>query len=125
VTGRFDLASRKVVGWAVADHLRTDLVDAALRDALARRRPASGLVFHLDRGCQYTSDQHARLAAAHGVRLSVGRLPGHQLGRQPPRSVPGQRGRQIILRDHQDRVAAPPGMTDPPTVKWFFCHIHR
>lgn len=68
-----DLASRKVVGWAVTDHLRTDLVDAALTDALTRRRPAPGLVFHSDRGCQYTSAQHARLAAAHGIRLSVGR----------------------------------------------------
>lgn len=68
-----DLASRRVVGWAVADHLKTDLVDAALTDALARRRPADGLVFHSDRGCQYTSTQHARLAAAHGARLSVGR----------------------------------------------------
>jgi transposase InsO family protein len=68
-----DLASRRVVGWALADHLRTDLVDAALNDALTRRRPASGLIFHSDRGCQYTSAQHARLAARHGVRLSVGR----------------------------------------------------
>lgn len=46
-----DLASRRVVGWAVADHLKTDLVDAALSDALRRRRPADGLVFHSDRGC--------------------------------------------------------------------------
>ncbi len=68
-----DLASRRIVGWAIAEHLKTDLVDAALTDALVRRRPASGLVFHSDRGCQYTSAQHARLAAAHGVRLSVGR----------------------------------------------------
>jgi transposase InsO family protein len=45
-----DLASRRIVGWAVADHLRTDLVDAALTDALVRRRPASGLIFHSDRG---------------------------------------------------------------------------
>jgi transposase InsO family protein len=68
-----DLASRRVVGWATADHLKTDLVDAALTDALRRRRPTPGLVFHSDRGCQYTSAQHARLAAAHGVQLSVGR----------------------------------------------------
>jgi transposase InsO family protein len=68
-----DLASRRVVGWAVADHLHTDLVDAALAEALTRRRPPSGLVFHSDRGCQYTSAQHARLAARHGIRLSVGR----------------------------------------------------
>ena len=68
-----DLASRRVVGWAVADHLKTDLVDAALADALRRRRPADGLVFHSDRGCQYVSAQHARLARQHAVRLSVGR----------------------------------------------------
>jgi transposase InsO family protein len=68
-----DLASRRIVGWAVADNLKTDLVDEALTDALVRRRPASGLVFHSDRGCQYTSAQHARLAAVHGIRLSVGR----------------------------------------------------
>jgi transposase InsO family protein len=68
-----DLASRRVVGWAVAEHLKTDLVDAALTDALHRRRPSDGLIFHSDRGCQYTSAQHARLARRHGVRLSVGR----------------------------------------------------
>jgi putative transposase len=68
-----DLSSRRVVGWATADHLRTDLVDAALTDALRRRRPAPGLVFHSDRGTQYVSAQHARLAHRHGIRLSVGR----------------------------------------------------
>jgi transposase InsO family protein len=68
-----DLASRRVVGWAVADHLRTDLVDAALTDAITRRRPAPGLIFHSDRGCQYVSAQHARLTDRHGIRLSVGR----------------------------------------------------
>ncbi|MEV6601985.1 IS3 family transposase [Actinoplanes sp. NPDC051346] len=41
-----DLASRRVVGWAVADHLKTDLVDEALHDVLTRRRPTAGLVFH-------------------------------------------------------------------------------
>jgi transposase InsO family protein len=47
-----DLASRRVVGWAVADHLRTDLIAQALTDAVNRRRPAPGVVFHSDRGCQ-------------------------------------------------------------------------
>jgi transposase InsO family protein len=68
-----DLVSRRVVGWAVADNLKTDLVDAALTDAIARRRPRPGLVFHSDRGSQYLSAQHARLAHRHGIRLSVGR----------------------------------------------------
>jgi transposase InsO family protein len=68
-----DLASRRVVGWAVADHLRTELVEQALRQAVRHRRPAAGVIFHSDRGRQYTSHQYARTAAAAGVRLSVGR----------------------------------------------------
>jgi transposase InsO family protein len=68
-----DLASRRVVGWAVADHLRTDLVAEALTDAVNRRRPAPGVIFHSDRGCQYTSTQYANLATDLGVILSVGR----------------------------------------------------
>lgn len=68
-----DLASRRIVGWAVAEHLKTDLVDAALNDALTRRHPPSGLIFHSDRGCQYTSAQHARLAHQHGIQLSNSR----------------------------------------------------
>ncbi|MBP2351479.1 transposase InsO family protein [Kribbella aluminosa] len=68
-----DLASRRVVGWAVADHLRTDLVADALTDAVNRRRPAAGVVFHSDRGCQYTSAQFANLARDLCVTLSVGR----------------------------------------------------
>jgi len=68
-----DIASRRVVGWATADHLRTDLVEQALRDAVTRRRPEHEVIFHSDRGCQYTSTQYARLATDVGVRLSVGR----------------------------------------------------
>ena len=68
-----DLTSRRVVGWATADHLRTDLIDQALANAVSSRRPTRGLIFHSDRGCQYTSAQYRRLADQHGVRLSVGR----------------------------------------------------
>jgi putative transposase len=68
-----DIASRRVVGWALADHLRTDLVADALRMACRQRRPAAGVVFHSDRGCQYTSRDFAALATELGVTLSVGR----------------------------------------------------
>jgi putative transposase len=67
-----DLASRRVVGWALADHLRTELVSDALEMAFTQRRPSAGLVFHSDRGCQYTSTDYARLARQHRVVLSVG-----------------------------------------------------
>ena len=68
-----DLASRRVVGWATADHMRTDLVAQALTNAVAARRPTGPVIFHSDCGCQYTSTQYARLADQLGVRLSVGR----------------------------------------------------
>lgn len=68
-----DLASRRVVGWATADHLHTDLPDQALRNALHQRRPQPGVIFHSDRGCQYTSQQYAHTARQAGIRLSVGR----------------------------------------------------
>ncbi|WP_055490378.1 IS3 family transposase [Streptomyces sp. TP-A0356] len=68
-----DIASRRVVGWATADHPRTELVAGALQSACRRRRPARPVIFHSDRGCQYTSQQFASLAAEFGVRLSVGR----------------------------------------------------
>jgi putative transposase len=68
-----DIASRRVVGWATADHLRTDLVADALKAACQQRRPTRPVIFHSDRGCQYTSQQFASLADQFGVRLSVSR----------------------------------------------------
>lgn len=65
--------SRKVVGWAIADHMRTELVMDALRMALVRRRPPCGVIFHADRGSQYTSKAFVEFCAEHGVRNSVGR----------------------------------------------------
>jgi len=60
-----DAHSRRVVGWAMADHLRTELPLDALAMALRSRRPSPGLVHHTDRGCQYTAaDYQTRLASA-------------------------------------------------------------
>ena len=50
-----DVFSRRIVGWAMADHLRTELVVSALEMALWNRRPAPGVIHHSDHGCQYTS----------------------------------------------------------------------
>jgi transposase InsO family protein len=68
-----DIASRRVVGYALADHLRTELVAGALSNALAARDPAPGVIFHTDRGCQYTSAAFADLASDYAVTLSHGR----------------------------------------------------
>jgi transposase InsO family protein len=56
-----DLCSRKVVGWSMNNHLRSELASDALAMALEHRRPGEDLLHHSDRGCQYTSDAYQRL----------------------------------------------------------------
>jgi transposase InsO family protein len=68
-----DIASRRVVGYALADHLRTELISDALSNAVAARDPEPGVIFHSDRGCQYTSVAYAALAGECDVLLSTGR----------------------------------------------------
>src|SRR3954449_3087817 len=53
-----DLYSRKIVGWAMRDHLRTELPLAALEMAMQARKPAPGLMHHSDRGVQYASGEY-------------------------------------------------------------------
>jgi transposase InsO family protein len=70
-----DVASRRVVGWAMADHMRAELVCDALTMAIEQRRPAPGLIFHSDRGSQYTSSQFTTMLERNGIRRSLSR-PG-------------------------------------------------
>jgi transposase InsO family protein len=69
-----DAFSRRVVGWQLAPHMRTDLVLDALRMALAQREPGADveLVHHSDRGSQYTSIDYTQTLDDHGVLASVG-----------------------------------------------------
>jgi transposase InsO family protein len=69
-----DAFSRRVVGWALADHLRTELATDALDMALTTRRPPPGLIHHSDRGGQYLSATYISRLMAHGARSSVGRV---------------------------------------------------
>jgi putative transposase len=66
-----DVFSRRVVGWAMASHLRTELVLEALAMAVWRRQ-ASGVVHHSDHGCQYTSSAFGRRCREAGISLSMG-----------------------------------------------------
>ena len=66
-----DAFSRKVVGWSMADHLRTELVLAALEMAVAQRRPEN-VIHHSDQGCQYTSFAFGERCKRAGVRPSRG-----------------------------------------------------
>lgn len=67
-----DCYSRRLVGWAVADHMRTDLVADALKGARATRGSLAGAVFHSDHGSVYTSKDYAKLCADLGVTQSMG-----------------------------------------------------
>ena len=69
-----DGCSRRVIGYAFSDSLHTDVVESALRRAVTfRGADTAGVIFHADRGCQYTSTQLADAAQELGLLLSVGR----------------------------------------------------
>ena len=70
-----DAFSRRVVGWAMADHLQASLAIEALQMALAERRPAPGsLIHHSDRGVQYACGDYTELLEAHGIAASMSRV---------------------------------------------------
>jgi putative transposase len=68
-----DLFDRSVVGWAMKDRMKTDLVSDALRMAWFRRRPASGAMHHSDRGSQYASHEFQALLTQFGMTCSMSR----------------------------------------------------
>jgi putative transposase len=67
-----DVFSRKIVGWAMADHLRTELVLEALAMAIGSRRPAAGVIHHSDHGSQYTALAFGERCQLAGVLPSLG-----------------------------------------------------
>ncbi|BDX32204.1 hypothetical protein TUM20985_27570 [Mycobacterium antarcticum] len=67
-----DCCSRRVAGWAIADHMRTELVEDALKAADSLRSGVIGSIFHSDHGSQYTSTDFAKLCRDLGVVQSMG-----------------------------------------------------
>jgi transposase InsO family protein len=67
-----DAYSRRIVGWSMADHMRAELVVDALQMALARRRPAPGLIHHSDQGSQFVSLGFGQAARDAGIAQSMG-----------------------------------------------------
>jgi len=67
-----DCFSRRVVGWAMADHMRAELVVEALEMAVSRRKPEAGLVHHSDQGSQYVSLRFGERCREAGIRISMG-----------------------------------------------------
>ena len=66
-----DLYTRRIVGWAIADHMTRELVLDALRMAQAVRKPLPGLIFHSDRGSQYASHEVRAWLTTHAMRQSM------------------------------------------------------
>ena len=73
LAGVLDVFSRRVVGWAMADHMREALVEDALRLALAQRQLGRDLLHHSDQGSQYTSHHSLALLAEHNITVSMSR----------------------------------------------------
>ncbi|MFG2480957.1 IS3 family transposase [Streptomyces fagopyri] len=70
-----DMCSRRVLGWSMASHMRTELVTDALKAAVATRGgDVTGVIFHADRGSQYTSAAFAQVSDKYGIRRSMGRV---------------------------------------------------
>ena len=67
-----DAYSRRIVGWAMTEHMRTELVTDALQMAVARRRPEPGLIHHSDQGSQYVALGFGQQARDAGIAVSMG-----------------------------------------------------
>lgn len=67
-----DLYSRRIIGWSIDKRMTTSLISRALIKAYNVRRPGKGVVFHSDRGSQYTSKLYRKLLAGYGIRSSMG-----------------------------------------------------
>ena len=81
-----DMATREIVGWSMADHLRTGLCIDALVMALQRHPPTPGLIHHSDRGVQYASEPYRAVLERHGLLQSMSRR-GNCLDNAPMESM--------------------------------------
>jgi transposase InsO family protein len=81
-----DMATREIVGWSMADHMRTELCTDALVMALQRHSPPPGLIHHSDRGVQYAAEPYRAILQRHGIVQSMSRR-GNCLDNAPMESV--------------------------------------
>jgi transposase InsO family protein len=108
-----DVYSRRIVGWSIADHLRTELVVDALQVACWRRRPI-GTVVHSDRGAQYTSWLFGSRLRAAGRLGSMGKVARLRQFR-----------RRVVRRLDADQAIRPPHLVHPDRAGHRDLRIHR
>jgi putative transposase len=101
-----DLFTRKVVGWAMRDHMRAELTIAALMMAIQRRRPAAGLIHHSDRGSQYAAGDYRDILQAAVITQSMSRK-GNCWDNAPMESFFGTLKTELVHQgEYPDRDAA-------------------
>jgi putative transposase len=106
LAGVMDLCSRKIVGWAMGEHLRTELCLDAIGMAIRSRRPGKELIHHSDRGVQYASVDYRRLLQSHDIQLSTSRA-GDCYDNAAMESFWGTLKTELVYhRDYQTREAA-------------------
>jgi transposase InsO family protein len=93
-----DLGSRRVVGWATADHLRAELALRALDNALEHRRPRGPVVHHSDRGVQYACDDYRERLRSNGLEASMSRT-GNSWDNAAMESFFGTLKRELVDRE--------------------------
>ena len=97
-----DLFTRKVVGWAMREHMRAELTMAALTMAIQRRRPGPGLVHHSDRGSQYAAGDYRKILRAASITQSMSRK-GNCWDNAPMESFFGTLKTELVhQRDYPD-----------------------
>ncbi len=92
-----DMATREIVGWSMADHLRAELACDALRMAIRRRQPPEGLIHHSDRGVQYAGKDYQAILGRHGLRCSMSRR-GNCYDNAPMESFFGSLKNELVHR---------------------------
>jgi transposase InsO family protein len=104
-----DMATRQIVGWSMADHLRAGLCVDALVMALQRYRPPEGLIHHSDRGVQYAAEPYRQVLERHGIEQSMSRR-GNCLDNAPMESffasLKKERVYQVRFRTRAEARAA-------------------
>lgn len=101
-----DLFTRKVVGWAMRDHMRAELTIAALTMAIQRRRPRAGLIHHSDRGSQYAAGDYCDILRTAAIVQSMSRK-GNCWDNAPMESFFGTLKTELVhQREYLDRDAA-------------------
>jgi putative transposase len=100
-----DVYSRKVVGWSMAKHLRSELVAGALEMAIHRRKPSAGLIHHSDRGAQYTALSFGKRLKKAGIVPSMSRV-GSALDNAISESFVSTLKSEIGVRRYPTRQAA-------------------